>query len=88
MRLHVYSFATDAGGGLAEIHPFAWIINQSFLATGTRDPLLAERAALEMRYIQEVEQKHTDRVFLISWKAAGAGEALAAKAAMAGAVHE
>jgi len=72
----------------AEIHPFAWIINQSFLATGTKDPLLAERAELEMRYVHEVEQKFADRVFLIPWKVAEAGEELIAEAAMTGAVHE
>ena len=72
----------------AEIHPFAWIINQSFLATGTKDPLLAERADLEMRYVHEVEQKYADRVFLIPWKAAEAGDPLSEEVAMTGAIHE
>ena len=31
----------------AGITPYAWVINQSFLATGTHDPILAERGALE-----------------------------------------
>ncbi len=72
----------------ADIHPFAWIINQSFLATGTKDPLLAERARLEMRYVHEVEQRHTDRVFLIPWKVAKAREGVAAEVALTGAIHE
>lgn len=72
----------------AEIHPFAWIINQSFLATGTKDPLLAERADLEMRYVHEVEQKYADRVFLIPWKVAEARDGLNAEVAMTGAIHE
>ncbi|MCL5670374.1 MAG: hypothetical protein M1423_03620, partial [Acidobacteria bacterium] len=72
----------------AEIHPFAWIINQSFLATGTKDPLLAERADLEMRYVHEVEQEYADRVFLIPWRPAEAGYRLNAEAAMTGAIHE
>ena len=72
----------------AGIHPFAWIINQSFLATGTKDPLLAERAEREMRYVHEVEQKHADRVGLIPWKAAEAGDTLNAEAALTGAIHE
>jgi arsenite-transporting ATPase len=59
----------------AEIHPFAWIINQSFLATGTKDPLLAERAQIEARYIEEVQQKHANRVALVPWKAADRNEA-------------
>ncbi|HVU44534.1 MAG TPA: arsenical pump-driving ATPase [Terracidiphilus sp.] len=54
--------------GRAGIRPFAWIINQSLLATGTRDPILAERALLEIRYIEEVQTKYAKRVALISWK--------------------
>jgi len=53
----------------AEIDPFAWIINQSFCATGTRDPVLAERAVLERRYIEEVQHKLATRTALIPWQA-------------------
>jgi arsenite-transporting ATPase len=52
----------------AKIRPFAWVINQSFLAAGTNDPILAERGRLELRYIDEVRQTHADRVALIPWK--------------------
>lgn len=52
----------------AGIRPFAWIINQSLLATDTRDPILAERALLEIRYIEEVRIKYAKRVALIPWK--------------------
>ncbi len=52
----------------AQIHPFAWVINQSFLAAGTSDPILAERGRLEERYINEVRQRHSDRVVLIPWR--------------------
>ena len=52
----------------AKIHPFAWVINQSFLAAGTNDPVLAERGRLERRYIDEVQTKHASRVVLIPWK--------------------
>jgi arsenite-transporting ATPase len=52
----------------AGIRPFAWIINQSFLATSTKDPILAERALLEIRYIEEVRTKYAKRVALIPWK--------------------
>jgi arsenite-transporting ATPase len=51
----------------AGIRPFAWIINQSFLATGTKDPILAGRAVLENRYIEEVRTKYAKRVALIPW---------------------
>lgn len=52
----------------ADIRPFAWIINQSLLATNTRDRVLAERAILEIRYIEEVQTKYATRVALIPWK--------------------
>lgn len=72
----------------ADINPFAWIINQSFLAAGTKDPLLAERALLEMRYVEEVKQKHAERAFLIPWNVTDAREGLIAEIAMTGAIHE
>jgi len=51
----------------AGITPYAWVINQSLAATQTRDPVLAERAALELRYIAEVRDKLAQRVALIPW---------------------
>lgn len=57
----------------ANIHPYAWVINQSFLAAGTKDRLLAARASLESRYIDEVRKKHAERVSLVPWNAS-AGE--------------
>lgn len=52
----------------AGIHPFAWVINQSFCATDTKDPILAERGRLEARYISEVSEKLSSRVALIPWQ--------------------
>ena len=52
----------------AGIEPFAWVVNQSFCSSGTCDPVLAERGALELRYIDEVQQKLATRVFLIPWQ--------------------
>lgn len=52
----------------AGITPYAWVINQSFCATGTRDPVLAERGALELRYIAEVRDKLAQRLALIPWQ--------------------
>lgn len=52
----------------AGIVAFAWIINQSFFAAGTRDPVLAQRAALELRYIEEVQRKLASRTVLIPWE--------------------
>jgi arsenite/tail-anchored protein-transporting ATPase len=52
----------------AGIRPFAWIINQSLLATGTQDAVLAKRALHEIRYIEEVRTKYARRVALIPWR--------------------
>lgn len=58
----------------AGINPFAWVINQSLLAAGTHDPVLAERAALEIRYIDETQRKLSTRTALIPWQAEGVVE--------------
>ncbi len=55
----------------AGITPFAWIINQSVYAAGTRDPVLAKRGALETRYIAEAQHKLANRTALIPWQAEG-----------------
>jgi arsenite/tail-anchored protein-transporting ATPase len=52
----------------AGIRPYAWVINQSFCATDTRDPVLAERGRLEECYISEVRQNLATRVALIPWQ--------------------
>ncbi len=52
----------------AGINPFAWVINQSFCATDTKDPVLAERGKLENRYISEVSDTLASRVALIPWQ--------------------
>lgn len=56
----------------AGITPYAWVINQSLAATETSDPVLTERAALEHRYIAEVQDKLAQRVALIPWLAESA----------------
>ena len=52
----------------AGINPYAWVINQSFCATDTQDPVLAERGRLEHRYISEVRDTLASRVALIPWQ--------------------
>ena len=52
----------------AGIHPYAWVINQSFCATDTKDPVLAERGRLEHRYISEVRDTLASRLALIPWQ--------------------
>ncbi len=51
----------------AGITPFGWVVNQSFAATNTRDPILSKRAGIEMRYIDEVE-KLAKKVCLLPWQ--------------------
>jgi arsenite-transporting ATPase len=52
----------------AGISPYAWVINQSFCATDTNDPLLVERGRLELLYISEVTETLAKRVALIPWQ--------------------
>ena len=52
----------------AGISPYAWVINQSFCATETKDSVLAERGRLEWRYISEVSNTLSCRVALIPWQ--------------------
>ncbi|MGE0713140.1 MAG: arsenical pump-driving ATPase [Planctomycetota bacterium] len=51
----------------ARIEPYAWIVNSSLAATGVRDPLLAERAALERAQIERVRGGLAARTFVVPW---------------------
>ena len=51
----------------AGITPFAWVINQSLLASGTTDPLLAQRGRYEVPFIQRVVSELSIRTVLIAW---------------------
>lgn len=51
----------------AGIHPYAWIVNQSFAATGTSDPVLAARAAAEHRWIKTALDA-ADRAAIVDWR--------------------
>lgn len=64
----------------AGIAPFAWVINQSLLASGTHDPLLAQRGAYEVPFIRRVADELSQRCALIPWLAeTPSGEAALAK---------
>ena len=52
----------------AGITPFAWVINQILLASGTRHPLLRERGAAEATFIQRVAETLSERCALVSWR--------------------
>ena len=51
----------------AQIEPFAWVINQSFVEAQTSDPLLRARGAGEVPFIREVTAQHSSRTALVPW---------------------
>jgi arsenite-transporting ATPase len=52
----------------AKIEPYAWVINKSLLATGTRDPLLRQRLVDEQKQIDRVRGL-TKNMFFLPWQA-------------------
>ena len=53
----------------AGIKPYAWVINQSLLASGTTDALLAQRGGYEQPFIRRVADSLAQRSALIPWLA-------------------
>ena len=53
----------------AHIEPFAWVINQSLLGSGSCDPLLKRREAAEHPYLTEVVEQHATRTAWLPWQA-------------------
>ncbi len=53
----------------AHIEPYAWILNKSLLAAGTRDPLLRQRLVGERRQIERVRGSMTKNLFFVPWQA-------------------
>jgi arsenite-transporting ATPase len=53
----------------AGIKPFAWVIEQSLLASGTRNPLLALRGEYEIPFIRRVADELASRCALVPWLA-------------------
>ncbi|SPE58756.1 Arsenical pump-driving ATPase (fragment) [Verrucomicrobia bacterium] len=51
----------------AEIEPFAWVINQSFVEAQTNDPVLRARGSAEVPFIVEVAEEHASRTALARW---------------------
>lgn len=52
----------------AHIEPFAWVINQSLLHSGSCDPLLQRREESEHRYLREVVEKQSTRTAWLPWQ--------------------
>lgn len=53
----------------AGISPYAWVINQSLLASRTKNPTLARRGRYEVPFIDRVAGKLPARCALIAWQA-------------------
>ena len=53
----------------AGIEPFAWVINQSLLASGTHDPILCQRGSYEIPFIRRVVDSLGKKSALIPWLA-------------------
>lgn len=51
----------------AGITPFAWVINQSFAASRSADPVLLQRGARELPFIDEVRARYSQRYAVIPW---------------------
>lgn len=53
----------------AGIEPYAWVINQSLLGSGSCDPLLQRREQAEQRYVREVVDTLARRTAWLPWQA-------------------
>lgn len=53
----------------AGIAPYAWVINQSLLASGTQHPILGQRGAYEVPFIRRVADNLSQRSALVPWQA-------------------
>ncbi len=51
----------------ARIEPWAWVINSSLAATGSRDPCLRQRIAAEVEQIEVVRERHAQRIAIVPW---------------------
>ncbi|WP_404450681.1 arsenical pump-driving ATPase [Virgibacillus necropolis] len=51
----------------ANIKPEWWVINQSFQATETKDPILAGRAKTEIKWIKKIRDELAEKAAIIPW---------------------
>ncbi|MBO9649453.1 MAG: arsenical pump-driving ATPase [Variovorax sp.] len=52
----------------AQIEPFAWVVNRSLMASGSRDPLLASRMAGEAKQLDRVRGL-AGKTYVVPWSA-------------------
>jgi arsenite-transporting ATPase len=53
----------------AKIEPYAWVINKSMAAAGTRDPLLAARLAGEEKQMDRIAHGLSQHSYVVPWLA-------------------
>lgn len=51
----------------AHIEPFAWVVNRSLRASGSRDPVLASRIANEARQMARVTRGLAKKTYVLPW---------------------
>ncbi|HRH86668.1 MAG TPA: ArsA-related P-loop ATPase, partial [Rubrivivax sp.] len=51
----------------ARIEPFAWVVNRSLAASGTRDPVLAARLSGEAAQLARVTSGLARRTYVVPW---------------------
>lgn len=51
----------------ANIEPYGWIINRSFAASNTNDPILISKGLYELKYIEEITNTLSIRTVLSPW---------------------
>jgi len=51
----------------ANIEPYGWIINRSFAASNTNDPILISKGLYELKYIEEITNTLSKRTVLSPW---------------------
>ena len=52
----------------ADIKPFGWIVNATMIGSGTADPLLRDRAQLEVPHIRNVVESLATRAWIVPWQ--------------------
>lgn len=52
----------------AGIEPYGWIVNATLSGSGTRDPLLLRRAALEERHLRRIRNDLSTRAWNLTWR--------------------
>lgn len=51
----------------AHIEPYAWVLNRSVLAAGTRDPLLQARLSGERKQVRRISSGLARRLYALQW---------------------